>query len=145
MLNQCNFIGNLAADPEMRKTNNGVGIANFSIGVSEKRKDSEHTEWVRCVAFDKTADIAGRYLTKGKQVHITGRMQTRKWQDKDGNDKYSTEIIVDRLTMLGGPKSSVEAYKNKEPQNYTGPSREQVQDLDNQALDAPDLDDTIPF
>lgn len=101
-LNQCNFIGNLGRDPETRHTAGGMTVANFSLAVTEKYKGEEKTEWVNVSLFGKLAEVAGEYLTKGKAVYISGRMQTRKWQDKDGNDRYTTEIIGDKLVMLGG-------------------------------------------
>ena len=105
-LNQCNFIGNLGKDPEMRYAANGNAICNISIGVSEKWKDkqtgqqNERTEWVRISAFGKLAEIMGQYLKKGSSVYISGRMQTRKWQDQSGQDRYTTEIIADQMQML---------------------------------------------
>lgn len=105
--NQCTFVGNLGRDPEMKFLPNGNAICNFSLGVSEKWKtkdgdQKEHTEWVRCTVYGKLAEVCGKYLTKGKQALVQGRMQTRKWTDKEGNDRYTTEIIVDTMKMLGG-------------------------------------------
>lgn len=105
-VNKCIFIGNLGRDPEMRYMPDGKAVANFSIGVSETWKDKqgakqEKTEWVRVTAFDKLGEICGEYLKKGSQVYIEGKMQTRKWQDKDGTDKYTTEIIASQMQMLG--------------------------------------------
>lgn len=114
-LNQCNFIGNLGKDPEMRYLPNGEPIANFSIACSETWKDKqgekqEKTEWVRISAFGKLADIIGQYLTKGSQVFISGKMQTRKWQNKEGQDQYTTEIVAHEMKMLGGkPEGKAEA------------------------------------
>ncbi len=105
-LNHCTFIGNLGADPELRYTQAGTAVANFNIAVTEKwTKDGEaheRTEWVRIVAWDKLAEICEKYLTKGKQVFISGKMQTRKWQDRDGVEKYTTEITAQQMLMLGG-------------------------------------------
>lgn len=109
MLNQCNFIGNLGSDPEIRSTQNGDKVANLSIGVSEKWKDKNgqqqsKTEWVRVVIWGKLADIAEQYLQKGSKVYVSGKMQTRKWTDQNGNEKYSTEIVLQgfdsKLVML---------------------------------------------
>ena len=103
--NLCQFIGRLGKDPDMRYTAEGKAIANLTIACSESWKDKqgnkqEKPEWVRISAFGKLAEIMGQYLKKGAQVYISGRMQTRKWQDKDGHDRYTTEIVADQLQML---------------------------------------------
>lgn len=100
-LNLCQFIGRLGRDPETRFMTNGDPVCNFSIAVGWKSKDKEGAEWVRISAFGKLAEICGQYLKKGSQVYINGRMQTRKWADKDGVEKYTTEIMADRMQMLG--------------------------------------------
>lgn len=105
-LNHCNFIGNLGRDPELRFTPSGDAICNFSIACGWKTKDKEGTEWIRCTAFGKLAEICGQYLKKGSQVYIAGRMTTRKWKNKEGVDQYSTEINVDQMQMLGGKSES---------------------------------------
>lgn len=108
-LNRCEFIGRLGKDPEVRYSPDGAAVCNFSLAVGWKTKEKEGVEWVRIVAFGKLAEICGEYLTKGKQVYVSGRMTTRKWTDKDsGQDRYSTEIVADQLQMLGG--------KNDEPE-----------------------------
>lgn len=101
-LNRCEFIGRLGKDPELRYAANGDPVCNFSLACSWKTKDKEGTEWVRCTSFGKLAEICGQYLKKGSQVFVAGRMTTRKWQNKQGVDQYSTEINVDQLQMLGG-------------------------------------------
>jgi single-strand DNA-binding protein len=107
-VNKCIFIGNLGADPETRYTPSGVAVTNIRIAVSETWKDrqsgeqQERTEWVRVVAFNRLAEIMGEYLQKGSQVYVEGRMQTRKWQDDQGNDRFSTEIVANDMQMLGG-------------------------------------------
>ena len=104
-LNKAMIIGRLGRDPEMRYTTDGVAIANFSIATSENWKDKntgekkEKTEWHRVVAFRRLAEICGEYLTKGKQVYIEGRLQTRSWE-KDGITRYTTEIIADKMQFL---------------------------------------------
>jgi single-strand DNA-binding protein len=100
-LNLCQFIGRLGRDPETRYLPNGDPVCNFSVAVGWKSKDKEGTEWVRVSAFGKLAEICGQYLKKGSQVYVNGRMQTRKWVDKDGVEKYTTEIAADRMQMLG--------------------------------------------
>ena len=100
MINQCNFIGRLGRDPETRYTQSGKAVASFSIACSEKRGGEESTEWVNVVAWEKLAEICGQYLAKGSLVFISGRMQTRKWQDKEGGTRYTTEIIAREMKML---------------------------------------------
>lgn len=105
-LNLCNFIGRLGRDPETRYLPDGSAVCNFSIAVGWKSKDKEGAEWVRLSAFGKLAEICGEHLKKGSQVYVAGRLQTRKWKDKDGADKYTTEIMCDRMQMLGSkPKT----------------------------------------
>ena len=101
-LNQCNFIGRLGADVEMRYTADGSAIANFRIAVGWKSKDKEGTEWVRIVAFGRLAEVCGEYLHKGKQVFISGGLRTRKWQGSDGQDHYTTEIVAREMKLLAG-------------------------------------------
>jgi single-strand DNA-binding protein len=114
-LNRCEFIGRLGRDVELRYAPSGDAIANFSIAVGYKTKEKETTEWVRIVAFGKLAGICGDYLRKGSQVYIAGRMTTRKWQNKDGVDQYTTEVVADQLQMLGGKpeqsESKPDAYR----------------------------------
>lgn len=106
MLNKVMLIGRLGADPEVRYTQSGKPTASFTIATTETwKKDGEKkekTEWHRVVTWEKLAEICGQYLTKGKQVYIEGKLQTRKWQDKEGNDKYTTEIVANTMKMLGG-------------------------------------------
>lgn len=116
MLNKCMFIGNLGRDPEVRSMQDGKKVANLSIGVSEKWKDKatgerkERTEWVRAVIFGQLAEVAERYLRKGSKVYVCGQLQTRKWTDKDGAEKYTTEIVLQgfnsELLMLDTRASS---------------------------------------
>jgi single-strand DNA-binding protein len=105
-VNKVILIGNLGRDPETRYMPDGGAVTNVSIATTETWKDKngekqEKTEWHRVAFFGKLAEIAGEYLKKGSQVYVEGRLQTRKWQDKDGADKYTTEIVADRMQMLG--------------------------------------------
>jgi single-strand DNA-binding protein len=105
-VNKVILIGNLGRDPEVRYMPDGAAIANISLATTDTWKDKsgekqERTEWHRVAFFGKTAEIAGEYLRKGSQVYVEGRLQTRKWQDKDGQEKYTTEIVADRMQMLG--------------------------------------------
>ena len=102
------LIGHLGKDPEVRYTGSGMPVANFSIATNERRKSQDgnwedRTEWHDIVVFGKLADICGQYLSKGRQVYIEGRLQTRNWTDKEGQKRYRTEIIANEMTMLGGP------------------------------------------
>lgn len=106
-VNKVILIGNLGQDPEVRYTPNGVAIANLRLATSESWKDQqgqtqERTEWHRVVMYRRLAEIAGEYVKKGSKVYIEGKLQTRKWQDKDGQDRYTTEIVADEMQMLDG-------------------------------------------
>lgn len=107
-LNKVMLIGNLGKDPEVRYTGSGQAVASFSLATSERFKNKqsgeweEKTEWHRVTLWGKQAEVAGEYLAKGKTVFIEGRLQTRKWTDRDGNEKYTTEIVGERMQMLGG-------------------------------------------
>jgi len=141
MLNKCAFIGNLTKDPELRYTAQGTAVANFSIACNEKFKDKdgntkEETEFVNIVVWKRLAETCGNYLTKGKQIYIEGKMQTRHYDDKDGNRKYVTEIIGNKMVMLGGKEKSKES-------NQPGP-REQQYNNDKQQPTFDD-DNSIPF
>ena len=106
-LNKVQIIGNLGRDPEVRYTPNGNAVCNVSVATTRqwKNKDSgerqEETEWHRVVFYDRLAEIAGEYLKKGRSVYVEGRLKTRKWQDKEGKDQYTTEVIATEMQMLG--------------------------------------------
>jgi single-strand DNA-binding protein len=106
-LNKVMLIGNLGKDPEVRYTASGTAVASFSLATSERFKNKngeweEKTEWHNVTLWARLAEIAGEYLSKGKTVYIEGRLQTRKWQDKDGRDRYTTEIVGEKMQMLSG-------------------------------------------
>lgn len=110
-INKVILVGNLGNDPEVRYMPNGNAVANLSIATSESWKDQqgaqqERTEWHKVTMYRRLAEIAGEYLKKGSQIYLEGKLQTRKWQDQQGNDKYTTEIIADNLQMLGGRNES---------------------------------------
>jgi len=118
-LNKVLAIGNLGRDPEMRYTTSGKAVASFSIACSESWKDKEgnkqeRTEWLNCSAFDKLAEICGKYLVKGKQVYIEGRLQTDKYE-KDGQTRYSTKVVLSDMKMLGSKGDSNGNSNNSEP------------------------------
>ena len=105
-VNKVILVGNLGKDPELRYTPNGTAVANFPLATSENFKDrdgnrQERTEWHNIVAWRQLAEICGKYLHKGKQIYIEGKLQTRKWQDKNGVDRYTTEVVADSMQMLG--------------------------------------------
>lgn len=125
-VNKVILVGALGRDPETRYATSGDAICNFSMATSESWKDKasgekkEKTEWHRISSFGKLAEICGEYLKKGSQVYVEGKLQTRKWQDKEGIDRYSTEIIVDRMQMLGGKPSGESAPKDQPAANKSG-------------------------
>ena len=136
-VNKVIIIGGLGNDPDIRYTGDGKAIANLSVATSEGWKDKqtgenkEKTEWHRVVAFGKLAEIMGEYLKKGSKVYIEGKLQTRKWQDKSGNDRYTTEIVANDLQMLDSKGS--------------GESKPVSKSQDFQAPPADDFDDDLPF
>lgn len=141
MINKAILIGNLGRDPEVRYTQSGTAVANFTIATSEKWKDKntgemqERTEWHRIVAFGKLGEICGEYLSKGRQVYIEGRLQTRSWE-QEGVTRYTTEIVANDMKMLG-PKGSGGGggggggYRDSKPSgDYPEPSYPEPQDDD---------------
>lgn len=139
-VNKVILVGNLGGDPEMRYTPSGMAVANFKLATSETFKTKEgqketKTEWHRVVAFGKLAEICGEYLAKGKQIYIEGKIQTRSWDDKDGNKKYITEIVANAMQMLGskGTGSGAGTSSGASQAEDTGPD-----------LPVTDIDD-VPF
>ena len=104
MLNQCNFMGRLGRDPETRYTEGGKAVCNISIACSEKHKGEERTVWVPVIFWEKLAEIATQYLRKGSLIFVSGRLQTRSWEDKEGNKRSTTEIVGKEMKMLDGKK-----------------------------------------
>lgn len=106
MLNQCNFIGRCGKDPELKHTASGKAVATVSIACSEKYGKGEDrkevTEWVKLVFWEKLAEIVGEYVVKGALIFVSGKMQTRSWEDKEDKKQYTTEIVVNTMKMLGG-------------------------------------------
>lgn len=142
-VNKVILIGNLGNDPEVRYTASGAAVANVSLATSEQWKDresgeqQERTEWHRVVFFGRIAEVVGEYLRKGSQIYVEGRLQTRKWQDKDGNDKYSTEIVANDMQMLGGGRGGGSADASSSSRNSAAASK--------QPAGGEDFDDDIPF
>ena len=121
-LNKVMLIGNLGKDPEVRYTTSGQAVASFPIATTERFKSKagepeERTEWHRITLWGKLAEIAGEYLAKGRTIYVEGKLQTRKWQDRDGNDKYTTEVVGERMLMLGKKENAgrSEAESQDEP------------------------------
>ena len=140
-VNKAIIIGSLGRDPEIRYMPNGDAICNLSVATSETWKDKsgekqERTEWHRISMFGKLAEIAGQYLAKGSSVYLEGKLQTRKWTDKDGVDKYTTDIIADRMQMLGG---------KDQRQDQQQEQRKESQQSRQQRPPADGFDDDIPF
>ena len=138
-LNKCQFIGHLGRDPETRYLTNGDAVTNISVAITETWRDKatnekrESTEWVRVTFFRKLAEIAGQYLNKGSLVYVEGKMKTRKFTDKDGVEKYVTEIHGDEMKMLGGRPDGAAPRQNAAPARQPA---QQAADFD---------EDQIPF
>ena len=117
-VNKVILVGNVGKDPELRYTSSGTAVTTFSLATSERFKDKsgeqqEKTEWHNIVAWRNLAEICGKYLQKGKQVYIEGKIQTRSYEDRDGNKKYITEIVADQMQMLGGKVESKPQQSNQ--------------------------------
>jgi len=142
-VNKVILLGNLGRDPEIRYSATGAAIANVTLATSEQWKDKtsgerrEATEWHRVVFFGRLAEIVGEYLVKGSPIYVEGKLQTRKWQDRDGNERYTTEIVAHEMQMLGGEKASG-ARGSEGPVAARNPARGGEKSLD-------DFDDDIPF
>ena len=153
-VNKVILLGHLGRDPEMRYQPSGGAIANFSIETSETFKDKEgnkqeRTEWHRVVLFGRTAEIAGEYLRKGSMAYVEGRLQTRKWTDKEGQERYTTEIVGDRLQLVGarggggGGAASFDEEDQSRPSG--GGSAGGARKNEMPPAPAEDFDDDIPF
>ncbi|MBI5047510.1 MAG: single-stranded DNA-binding protein [Deltaproteobacteria bacterium] len=133
-VNKAILVGRLGKDPEIKYMPSGTAIANFTMATSENYKDKdgqkqERTEWHRIVAFGKLAEICGEYLAKGKQVYIEGRIQTRSWDDKDGNKKYMTEIVANTMQMLGKPEGTAAGTAAADDNSVTSESPRTDEDV----------------
>lgn len=121
-VNKAIILGNLGADPEVRYTTNGTAVANLNIATSEQWKDKqtgekqEKTEWHRVTLFARLAEVAGEYLSKGSKVYVEGRLQTDKWQDQNGQDRYTTKIIANQLQMLDTKGGQQQSNQQQAPQ-----------------------------
>ncbi len=174
-INKVILIGNLGRDPEVRYTPNGAAVCNVSVATTRNWKDKtsgdkvEETEWHRVVFYDRLAEIAGEYLKKGRPVYVEGRLKTRKWQDKDGKDNYTTEIVAEQMQLLGGREGgggsgygggqgggAPEDYSQEAPSAPSRPAARPAAAAQRPSAPAPapapksstgfdDMDDDIPF
>ncbi len=151
-VNKVILLGNLGRDPELRFLPNGDAVCNFSIATTDSWKDKagekqEKTEWHNIVMYRKLAEIAGEYLKKGRPVYLEGRLQTRKWQTKDGQDRYTTEIVADNMQMLGGrdagAQTSSKSDYNQEPVKNDSTSKASESNTAASSFD--EFEDDIPF
>ena len=149
-INKVILVGNLGADPEIRYMPSGGAVTNLSIATTDSWRDKEsgeqqeRTEWHRVAMFGRLAEIAGEYLRKGRQVYIEGRLRTRKWQDRDGNDRYTTEIVANEMQMLGG-RSDTGAGAPSRPAPEAAPAAAPAAAASTASSDSGDFDDDIPF
>jgi len=147
-VNKVIVVGNLGKDPETRFMPDGKAVCNFSVATTDTWKDKatgekkESTEWHRISSFGRLAEICGEYLKKGSQVYVEGKLRTRKWQDKEGQDRYTTEIIADAMQMLGSRSGmgGGEAREMREP-----PAAGESRPAKKPAGQFQDMDDDIPF
>ncbi len=164
-VNKVILVGNLGRDPEVRYMPNGEAVCNFSIATTDTWKDKsgarqERTEWHNIVMYRKLAEIAGEYLKKGRPVYVEGRLQTRKWQTKEGQDRYTTEIIAEQMQMLGGRDGGSNASYDggmdqggMDDYNQAPPAQSQARSAPAQSSPKPaaagsgfdDFEDDIPF
>ena len=144
-VNKVIIVGNLGRDPETRYMPNGEAVTNVAVATTESWKDKnsgekkELTEWHRITFYRKLAEIAGQYLKKGSSIYIEGKLQTRKWEDKEGVERYTTEIIADSMQMLGGRQD------DSAPARQQQPARQPAQGAARPAPNFSDMDDDIPF
>lgn len=150
-VNKAILIGNLGADPDVRYTPSGSAVANLTLATSSSWRDKQsgdlqdRTEWHRVVFFGRIAEIAGEYLKKGSKIYVDGSIRTRKWQDKSGVDRYTTEIVGNEMQMLdsrGGPSPDMQSSSGS---SSAASSKSSQPSSPAAAMSADDLDDDIPF
>ena len=144
-VNKVTIIGNLGKDPELKFMPNGDAVCNFSVATTDTWKDKggakqERTEWHNIVMYRKVAEIAGEYLKQGSSVYLEGRLQTRKWQTKEGQDRYTTEIVADSMQMLGKKSDSEQSNGNESQQKH---SEQKSNGYQKQPIN--EIDDDVPF
>lgn len=131
MINKVILIGNVGRDPELRYTASATAVANFSLATERSFKDRDgnrrkETEWHKCVAWARLAEIINEYAQKGRQLYVEGRLQTRSWEDKDGNTRYQTEIVVEEMKLLGGASESHSKVPQGSPASDNAPSDDDI-------------------
>ena len=146
-VNKVILVGRLGADPEVRSLESGTKVASIRLATSERYKDKngnqqEITEWHNVVLWRGLADVTEKYLKKGDQVYVEGKLKTRKWTDKDGHDRYSTDIVADEMTMLGGGSGSSDRSGSSAGGGQSATSSNQVNEP---ASSLDDIDDDLPF
>jgi single-strand DNA-binding protein len=150
-INKVILVGNLGADPDTRYMPSGKAVTNIRVATSESWKDrttgdmQERTEWHSVVMYDKLGEIAAEYLRKGSQVYIEGKIRTRKWQDKEGKDRYTTEIIADQMQMLGGRGGGSGASSEPRSSSRQAPAEERPAASVDEGGGGGEFDDDIPF
>ena len=157
-INKVILIGNLGRDPEVRYTPSGAAVCNVTVATSRNWKDKnsgdkvEETEWHRVVFYDRLAEIAGEYLKKGRSVYVEGRLKTRKWQDKEGKDNYTTEIVADNMQMLGsregmggGDEGGSRGESSSRPAQRPAANKPAASPASKSSTGFDDMDDDIPF
>ena len=157
-INKVILIGNLGRDPEVRYTPSGAAVCNVTVATSRNWKDKnsgekvEETEWHRVVFYDRLAEIAGEYLKKGRSVYVEGRLKTRKWQDKEGKDNYTTEIVADNMQMLGsregmggGDEGGSRSDSSSRPAQRPAANKPAASPASKSSTGFDDMDDDIPF
>ena len=141
-VNKVILIGNLGSDPEVKYTPSGTAVANFNIATNESwtskdGKKEERTEWHKIVVWSKLAELCGEYLAKGRPVYVEGRLQTREWNDKEGNKRYTTEIVAQTIQFLGGP--------NDRPARQSSAAASSGGGRSSEPAEAIEVEDDIPF
>ncbi len=151
-INKVILVGNLGQDPETRYMPSGGAVTNFTLATNESWKDKQtgeqkdRTEWHKVAMFNRLAEVAAEYLRKGSQVYVEGKLRTRKWQDRDGNDRYTTEVIADEMQMLGGRGGGGGSYSSGSGSNGgSGGGSNAPSGGGQSAPPADDFDDDIPF
>lgn len=144
-INKVILIGRAGKDPEMKYAPSGTAIANFTMATNERTKDkdgnfTDHTDWHRVVAFGRTAEVVGEYLTKGKLVYVEGRLQTRSWEDKEGQKRYTTEVVCNNMQLLGS-KSDNDSRNDSPPENIEAVPDSKKEEVTTKAEE----DDDLPF
>lgn len=148
-LNKISVIGNLGKDPEVRFTQGGSAVCNMRIGVTERRKEGEsykdHTEWFSIICFGKTAELAGQYLKKGRQIYAEGRLQVRTWEDREKLTRTSVEIVANQILFLGSAKGSEDSFSASPTQSF---AQNSSPSFSNSSMPSPEdfgSDDDLPF